>query len=1053
MKNKLILVYSLVIVFVIVFIVGYFLVKDSPGNHLTINTNLKEGKILPSKAIWKESPFIFDEIFEKDKTVNIYESGNLNLQGSNDHSYRFLCAKNARLTVNASFKDKNNTPRIWLYNEDGKLISSGNYVRTQNGGQFTYVIKTEGFYKLRLLFNQGNLQRATLSVSFPVKNVKSKQAILTNYISRSLKTIELKIDPNQLKVFRDLKSKQHKILLDSKAPEGLHWPPHPDIQGRFIARIQVPGKSSWSIASIGVAGRNIGHLTKDNELLPSLDINIVSGELPYGLEKFKLYTISSKNYLKEMIFESILRDAGLLIPRQDYIKVIVNGKFAGFMELLEDIDTTVFEYAQRLEGPVIGYDVDTLYSQAYMSEFKERGYYKQKLYKKTPNIISNDFKESICKTPLLNAVSFAIAHGGLHGLNQGDLRFHINKRKHCLDPLVKDFNSGIHAIHQHNQAVFNSLLITLSTFTPSWRPLVAAHSSNYILKQNNKETIDTFHWWAVHPGVFSFFENEENTARLNSVFSFWNLPLVESQIKNRFSNAASSIYVIKNIFTEYDLAQFLHRLSEGISFISQIPKITIQDVAISSSTLKLKNLIEKSSKDQIKPSTFSLKNFEWRNKTTIKLFEEFKQNNHALNNSLGLQIKNINNLVRFLYREENNNQTHLFFIKRQIASNQDFIPKDFILIDKYTKKTYEPLKIIESGNTYIQADKEDILLNKTKANEHIKIYYFKIPKTKKYNYLIPEVKNDTSYLGVREYAITPKSKPIKSTEEPPLSKYFNIENNTLKAKNNKLHINEEIKIPAKYKLVIDKDLNISFGTKGCIEINGLLEVADDATLKLSASGKYWRGIHFHKNNDLKLQNIIVEDIGDKSPETQCRGRSYTGGFSIYNTRANIKNITITSSMIEDALHLLNSEVYINNIDISMSQSDAIDSDFSSITINSSNLADNDGDGLDISGSYLAVDGGTYKNNGDKNISIGENSIAKIKNINILSSQYGIALKDSSSLSIQNSKIESCRIGIAKYIKKPYFSEPTLLTQSMILFKDNTFDIKDLRFKPEVKKRN
>ncbi|MBI3308067.1 MAG: CotH kinase family protein [Candidatus Melainabacteria bacterium] len=1015
-----------------------------PNNE--VQPNLREGTILPSRAKWLESPFVVDKVFTKNESVEIYNSEGINIDEKFDHSFRFIIPAAAVLRVDANVKNIEKIPIIWLYDDENKLVSNGKLIKDGLNVSWLHQVSKEGFYKLRMIFNTKDIETAVLTANLKDRSNLNLQAseVLQKYFDKSVKTIELRIDKNQMKVFENLKLKQEEIWT-TPIPKDHLWRLYPTPQGRFIARIRAPGKSSWSIASIGLSGRNEQHKSEKG-ILSSLDIKIASGELPYGLKKFKLYLLQSKEYLRDMLYESILRDLGLFMPRQDYVKVYINGKYYGFMELLENIDNHTFEYARRLEGPVLSYDSDAACSKENDFRLIQRNYFKKVKSKQTlPQISSSNFAESICRHPFLLALSYAFAYGGNHGLNQQDLRFHMNQCKGCFDPIIRDFNSGVNSISFGTHVLHTSFL-NLGIFSPMWRPNSASHSANYLLKEGkkSKNTQDLFYLWSVMPTTLNFLENYNNRIDLDNYVTIWGTNWSKELVKKRFENAIVLVKVVKEYFHNNEPTTLLNSLAIGIRQIKNLPKEYETNYEISSSAQYIKDLISNASIQEIIVDEFSLKLLTWRNKNIEGFLNKFAPVNDSGEKivNIGLNLNNVANVIGFLYRKELKDAVNLFFIQRKIVGEDD--SSSFYLLDKDTHKVYYPKNIYAGGQHNYNVNKITLLLNIINPDELVKVYYFRIPKTNEFRYLVPVVKGDLNYLGIREYAILPKEEEIpKHYIAENASKYFDLNGSELRLKENIPVVKGKLNIPKGSTLVVDKKSKLKFDKEGCLEVQGLIKIADNASFTLTSDGESWNGVHFLDNDDLDIQNLKIKNVGNGSYNVICGEMIYTGGFSLYNTKAKISNLKIKNAMVEDALHLLNSEIELNNISISYSQSDAIDSDFSSLIAHNLDLQKNSGDGLDVSGSYLQVSQSHFSRNKDKSISIGENSFAMIENSQISKSYYGIALKDSSHLEIEKLQFNDCKENIAKYVKKPYFTEPN--------FANDNLSAKDLGFLPTPKR--
>ena len=120
---------------------------------------------------------------------------------------------------------------------------------------------------------------------------------------------------------------------------------------------------------------------------------------------------------------------------------------------------------------------------------------------------------------------------------------------------------------------------------------------------------------------------------------------------------------------------------------------------------------------------------------------------------------------------------------------------------------------------------------------------------------------------------------------------------------------------------------------------------------------------------------------------------------------------------EDAINLVGSNSYIENLKIYNSQSDAIDIDFGSGQIINSLFKNIGNDGKDLSGTESFLKNLEFVNISDKIISVGENSNVQILNLKGTNSFVGVASKDGSKTIVQEVEFNGVNIPFASYIKK------------------------------------
>ena len=155
-----------------------------------------------------------------------------------------------------------------------------------------------------------------------------------------------------------------------------------------------------------------------------------------------------------------------------------------------------------------------------------------------------------------------------------------------------------------------------------------------------------------------------------------------------------------------------------------------------------------------------------------------------------------------------------------------------------------------------------------------------------------------------------------------------------------------------------------------------------------------------------------------------------GGLNFINSIINLDGLFISSSLSEDGVNFIDSNVKIRSLRASQTLSDAIDSDYSNLKINSIDCDSIGNDCLDISYSNVNIKSLTGEGVGDKVVSAGESSSLKIDSLKSLNSEIGLVVKDSSIAKVGNYFISNNKLPIATYIKKPELGTPTLLIETL-----------------------
>jgi hypothetical protein len=183
--------------------------------------------------------------------------------------------------------------------------------------------------------------------------------------------------------------------------------------------------------------------------------------------------------------------------------------------------------------------------------------------------------------------------------------------------------------------------------------------------------------------------------------------------------------------------------------------------------------------------------------------------------------------------------------------------------------------------------------------------------------------------------------------------------------------------------------------------------------------------------DKSWAGILVIDAPDESfwqyaevsnmKGFERNGWMVTGGITFYQSDVTIINSAIKNSFSEDAINIMYSDYFFNNLSIGDTVSDGFDGDFSNGKIENSYFYNIKGDAVDISGSTLYITSCDFNAIGDKGISAGEQSEVNALYVNITNANIGIASKDLSTVKIELSEINNPQyIALTAYQKKAMY---------------------------------
>ncbi|MDX1412856.1 MAG: CotH kinase family protein [Candidatus Promineifilaceae bacterium] len=169
------------------------------------------------------------------------------------------------------------------------------------------------------------------------------------------------------------------------------------------------------------------------------------------------------------------------------------------------------------------------------------------------------------------------------------------------------------------------------------------------------------------------------------------------------------------------------------------------------------------------------------------------------------------------------------------------------------------------------------------------------------------------------------------------------------------------------------------------------------------------------------QEVVLEYIDiSGGGQAQINGLFFSGGVAVYNSDLRVTNCSIVDMYSEDGLNLKNGQVFIDNCLFARNASDSVDIDFGTGEVRNSHFLDNINDGLDISGSELEIANNRFEYNGDKGLSVGEQSYPTINNSLFRANQIGMAVKDLSHAKIAYSTFIKNVIALEVNRKKPFF---------------------------------
>ena len=261
-------------------------------------------------------------------------------------------------------------------------------------------------------------------------------------------------------------------------------------------------------------------------------------------------------------------------------------------------------------------------------------------------------------------------------------------------------------------------------------------------------------------------------------------------------------------------------------------------------------------------------------------------------------------------------------------------------------------------------------------------------------------------------------------------KYFLLEGNIIKLRENITLIDEDITIPKELIVKIYPGQKITL-------INNAFIFSDSPWLvggkgeKVIISGQkenFGGGVIISETKSIsKFTNTYFSYLRGVSKDINILSQQYIflGAININYSEVIFKDVVFKEIEAEDALNIINSKFKILNSYFDKIKSDAIDVDFGNGEISNSIFKNVQNDAIDFSGSKVNLSNINFSYIGDKLVSVGENSIANISNVVGKNSFVGLASKDGSIVKGNNIYFDNINIPFASYIKKSEFDRGVL----------------------------
>ena len=178
-------------------------------------------------------------------------------------------------------------------------------------------------------------------------------------------------------------------------------------------------------------------------------------------------------------------------------------------------------------------------------------------------------------------------------------------------------------------------------------------------------------------------------------------------------------------------------------------------------------------------------------------------------------------------------------------------------------------------------------------------------------------------------------------------------------------------------------------------------------------------------HDGKINNWVINFLDNTSIEKSKVSRrdknGLTGCVTFKNLEIEKLRIIANNANCEDAVNFIRSNGKIEEINISNSLFDGLDSDFSNLDFKKIIIKNSGNDCTDFSFGNYNINDSLMSHCGDKGISAGEISTLKVNKLNISNSKSAVASKDFSTVEIENFSSNFSENCLQAYNKKQEFS--------------------------------
>jgi len=198
-------------------------------------------------------------------------------------------------------------------------------------------------------------------------------------------------------------------------------------RSRVDANLRV--NNSGAINKIKVWSAGAGDIMHFDKRRPSMTVSVLSGPLPFGMTRFKLYSVYTKQGILDFIAGKMIEKEGGFVPRWRLVWVVLNGRRAG-LYVLEETPSPEFFIAKKRHRA----DIASL----------GKRYFKAKSplgnpIEGTPFAMDN-VAQRLRPAPFAKTVALLSRFHATHGLENTELRFFLDPLSGEYEAMVRDIN-------------------------------------------------------------------------------------------------------------------------------------------------------------------------------------------------------------------------------------------------------------------------------------------------------------------------------------------------------------------------------------------------------------------------------------------------------------------------------------------------------------------------------------------------------------------------------------------------------------------------------------